>query len=103
MILNVLHTGDKLPSFNLNECQRRRKKYFKNNRIKKNTVILFKDYKHASDEWIASRTNYLIRKNPKVNFMVVNLSTASKRYTKKIDIKHQYTLPKTKYCLQFFI
>ena len=91
--LKVLHTGEKLPSFNLVNAKGEEKN-ISEIAGNKNTFILFKDYKHASDEWIASRTNYLIRKNPEVNFVVVNLCTPSKRYTKKIDIKYQYTLPK---------
>ncbi len=98
--LKVLNTGDKLPSFNLINAKGEEKNISKivND---KNTVILFKDYKHASDEWIASRTNYLIRNNPDVNFIVVNLCTSSKRYTKNIDIKHQYTLPKKSTICEF--
>lgn len=98
--LKLLNTGDKLPSFNLVNAKGEEKNI---SRIvsDKNTVILFKDYKHASDEWIASRTNYLIRNNPDVNFVVVNLCTSSKRYTKNIDIKHQYTLPKKSSLCEF--
>ena len=98
--LKLLNTGDKLPSFNLVNAKGEEKNISKIV-SDKNTVILFKDYKHASDEWIASRTNYLIRNNPDVNFVVVNLCNSSKRYTKNIDIKHQYTLPKKSALCEF--
>jgi hypothetical protein len=90
--LKLLNNGDYLPSFELIDTTGETKDISK---IigGKNAVILFKDYKYASDEWIASRTNYLIKKNPDVSFVVVNLCSTSKRYTKKIAIKHQYTLP----------
>ena len=90
--LKLLNKGDKIPPFKLVDATgetRDLSKIIKG----KNAVILFKDYKYASDEWIASRTNYLIKKNPNVTFIVVNMCSTSKRYTKKIDIKYQYTLP----------
>lgn len=59
----------------------------------KSTVVLFKNYKYASDDWVSSRFNYLIKNNPEVNFVLVNLCDTSRRYTKNIDIKYQYTLP----------
>lgn len=90
--IKLLKEGYKLPSFNLVDFKGEKKNIL--NIIKgKNAVILFKDYKYASDEWIASRTNYLMKKNPDVTFIIVNLSTTSKRYTKKINIKYQYTIP----------
>ena len=65
----------------------------------KNSVILFKNYTHASDEWVSSRINFLIKKNPSINFVVVNLCSSFKRYTKNVPIKYQYTLPqKSKVC-----
>jgi hypothetical protein len=90
--LKLLNKGDLLPSFNLVDATGEKKEVLKIIEGK-NAVLLFKDYKYASDEWIASRTNYLIKKNPDVTFVVVNLCSTSKRYTKKIAIKHQYTLP----------
>ncbi|MFZ3575459.1 hypothetical protein [Tenacibaculum finnmarkense] len=90
--LKLLNTGDKLPDFNLIASTGETKRISK--LIKgKSAVILFKDYKYASDDWISSRTNFLIKNNPNVTFIVVNLCNNFKRYTKKIAIKHQYTLP----------
>ncbi|WP_028888949.1 hypothetical protein [Tenacibaculum ovolyticum] len=90
--LKLLKEGEQLPSFDLVAATGNTKNISK--LIKgKNAVILFKDYKYASDEWIASRANYLIKKNPDITFIIINLCATSKRYTKKIAIKHQYTLP----------
>ena len=91
--LKLLNSGEEIPSFNLINSKGKQENISKI--IKgKNAIILFKDYKYASDEWIASRTNYLIRNNPNITFILINLCKSSKRYTKNIDIKHQYTLPK---------
>lgn len=97
--LKLLNTGDKFPDFKLVNATGKKKNI--SSIIKgKNTVVLFKDYEYASDEWIASRTNYLIKKNPDVTFVVINLCD-SKRYTKKIDVKLQYTLPNKSDVCQF--
>ncbi|MCG8763154.1 hypothetical protein G1K46_10485 [Tenacibaculum finnmarkense] len=91
--LKLLNVGEKLPDFNLIAATGETKRISK--LIKgKAAVILFKDYKYASDDWISSRTNFLIKNNPNVTFIIVNLCNNFKRYTKKIAIKHQYTLPK---------
>ncbi|CAM1333220.1 hypothetical protein [Tenacibaculum aestuariivivum] len=91
--LKLLKEGQKLPSFDLVDATGESKNILKI--IKgKNTIILFKDYQYASDEWIASRINHLIKNNPNIKFIVVNLGTTSKKYTKGIAIKYQYTAPK---------
>ncbi|WP_233862517.1 hypothetical protein [Tenacibaculum piscium] len=93
--LKLLKTGDKLPDFtviNASEEQQSILKIIKD----KNAVILFKDYKYESNDagWLSSRTNYLIKNNPKATFIVINLCDKKNNYTKDIDVKHQYTLPK---------
>lgn len=90
--LKLLNTGEKLPSFNLVDATGELKDIYKITK-NKTSVILFKNYKHASDQWVSSRINYLIKNNPKVEFVVVNLCDSSKRYTKNINIKYQYKLP----------
>ncbi|WBX74695.1 hypothetical protein PG913_05865 [Tenacibaculum pacificus] len=91
--LKLLNKGDKLPPFKLINAKGELKSISKI--IKgKNAVILLKDNKYASDDWIASRTNYLIKNNPNITFIVINLCDTSNKYTKEIPIKHQYTLPK---------
>ncbi len=90
--LKLLNKGEKLPSFDLIDATGELKDIAKITKGK-SAVILFKNYKQASDEWVSSRINFLTKKNPNVAFVVVNLCTTSKRYTKNIDIKYQYTLP----------
>lgn len=92
--LKVLNTGEKFPDFDLvasNGITKNIQSLIKN----KKTVLLLKDYTYASDEWVSSRFNFLIKKFPTTNFILVNLcDDTSKRYTKNVAIKHQYTLPK---------
>ena len=91
--LKLLNKGEKLPSFNLIASDGELIDV-QNISKGKSTVILFKNYKYASDDWVSSRFNFLVKNNPDVNFILVNLCDSSKRYTKNVDIKHQYTLPK---------
>lgn len=58
----------------------------------KKTAIYFKNSEFASDEWIASRINLLIDKNPMINFIIVNLNDNKDHYIEKIDIQKQYYL-----------
>ncbi|WP_299003041.1 hypothetical protein [uncultured Tenacibaculum sp.] len=90
--LKLLNKGETLPSFDLISADGGLVD-IKNVAKGKNTVVLFKNYKYASDDWVSSRFNHLIKNNPDVNFVLVNLCDTSRRYTKNIDIKYQYTLP----------
>lgn len=90
--LKLLNKGEELPSFNLIAPDGGLTD-IKDISKGKNTVVLFKNYKYASDDWVSSRFNYLVKNNPEVNFVLVNLCDTSKRYTKNIDIKYQYMLP----------
>lgn len=90
--LKLLNPEDKLPSFDLVNAKgvtENITSIVKN----RNAVILFKNYKYAPDDWVSSRINHLIKNNPDVAFVVINMCTSAKRYTKNIAIKHQYTLP----------
>lgn len=81
----------KLPSFtlvNASGIQKEITEYIKN----KKTAIYFKNSEFASDEWVASRINLLMNKNPAVNFIIVNLNDDKDHYIKKIDIQKQYHL-----------
>lgn len=90
--LKLLNKGEKIPSFDLIDATGEIKSISQITKGK-SAVVLLKDYKYASDEWVSSRINYLIKNNPNTNFVVVNLCNDTKRYTKNIDIKNQYTLP----------
>lgn len=67
----------------------------------KTTLFYFRNPKNASDDWVASRINYLIRKNPNVEFFVVNILEDNKNYIKNLNIKHQFYLPKNSEAHQF--
>lgn len=66
----------------------------------KSSVIYFRNKAYASDNWVSSRMNYLIAKNPEINFLVVDISPA-KEYIKGLDIKHQYYLDENSKAHQF--
>ncbi|WP_299715579.1 hypothetical protein [uncultured Tenacibaculum sp.] len=59
-----------------------------------NTVIYFRNKDISPDNWVASRMNYLITKNPEIQFLVVNIENHKNEYIKKLDIKHQFYLNK---------
>ncbi|WP_440121412.1 TlpA family protein disulfide reductase [Tenacibaculum sp. Ill] len=90
--LKILTKGERLPSFKLIAADGELKD-FKSISKDKNTVVLLKNYQYASDDWVSSRFNYLVKKNPDVNFILVNLCDSSKRFTKNVDVKYQYTIP----------
>ncbi|GFD83702.1 hypothetical protein KUL118_65640 [Tenacibaculum sp. KUL118] len=90
--LKVLNKGEKLPPFKLIAADGELKE-FSNISKNKNTVVLLKNYEYASDDWVSSRFNYLVKKNPDINFVLVNLCDSSKRFTKNVDVKYQYTIP----------
>ncbi|TYP96053.1 hypothetical protein C7447_11012 [Tenacibaculum adriaticum] len=58
----------------------------------KKTVIYFRNKIHSSDDWVASRINYLINKNPDTQFLVININEEKNEFVKQLDIKHQYYL-----------
>lgn len=58
------------------------------------SLFYFRNPEHSSNDWVASRMNYFIRKYPNINFYVVNINSDDKNYIEKLDIKHQYYLSK---------
>lgn len=90
--LKILNKGERLPSFKLIAADGELKDFSSISK-NKNTVVLLKNYQYASDDWVSSRFNYLVKKNPDVNFVLVNLCDSSKRFTKNVDVKYQYTIP----------
>ena len=59
---------------------------------RKNAVIYFRNKEYSSDKWVASRINYLIRKNPDKGFLIININNSKNEYVKNLDIKHQFYL-----------
>lgn len=57
-----------------------------------NSLFYFRNPEHSTDDWVASRMNYFIRKYPNVQFYVVNINEDDKNYISKLDIKHQFYL-----------
>ncbi len=58
------------------------------------TVIYFRNKDYSSDKWVASRMNYLIKKHPSVDFLVINMNEDKNEYIKDLNIKHQFYLHK---------
>ncbi|WP_442266897.1 TlpA family protein disulfide reductase [Tenacibaculum sp. ZS6-P6] len=80
-----------LPSFNLHTPQGSIENI--NNIIRGNSsVIYFRNKDYSSDKWVASRMNYLIEKNPEINFLVINFNHNNKKYIKNLNIQHQFYL-----------
>jgi len=82
---------EKLPSFSL---VRANKKVVDIDNLTKNkkTVIYFKGKRRSSNEWLASRVDYLMAKNRDTQFLIVNVDDTRDTFIKKLDIKHQYSL-----------
>ena len=89
--IKFLDTEKKLPDFKIQEATGNLEAI--QNLIKnKNNVIYFENHRYFSDDWVASRVSFLVKKYPDINFMVIN--TSSNNYIKNLAIKHQYVLPK---------
>ena len=58
-----------------------------------NAVICFNNEKYFSDSSVSRRFNFLKKKFPQVNFIIIQQNKGNKdKYLKDIDIKHQYKL-----------
>lgn len=55
-------------------------------------VIYFINKEYTPDKWLASRMNYLIKKYPTVNFLVINIEEEKNKYISGLNIKHQFYL-----------
>ena len=95
-----LNKGNKLPEFSL-ESYNGKSTSIKNLIKNKNCLIYFRNPKHYSDEWVASRINYLTKTNPKVNFIIVNVKTDKSYSVKSLDINNQYYLPNESFANNF--
>ncbi|CAL2103274.1 conserved protein of unknown function [Tenacibaculum sp. 190130A14a] len=92
--------GDKLPSFNLIAPTGEMLDISKLIKGKK-SVIYFKNHKFSSDIYVSSRMNHLIKKNPNVNFLIVNTCKDGDCFTKDIDIKNQVRLTENSKAKEF--
>ena len=84
-----LHGGKYLADFEITDylkTKRSIKKIVKN----KNNIICFWNPKYVSNTHLVKRVNYLIKKFPKVNFVLVKISNINSDYVHGIDIKNQY-------------
>ena len=67
----------------------------------KKTLIYFKGKSRHSDDWLASRINYLSKKYPEIEFIVVNVDKNRDKYTNLLPIKQQFSLTKNSEANQF--
>lgn len=89
-----LHKEDKLLSFYVNDYSNSKKNII--HKIKnKNCVLFFKNATYSSDDWIASRINFLTKKYPRLTFYIIDIDDTTKKHINRLDIKNQFYLPKT--------
>ncbi len=89
--VRFVHGGKKLPNFKITDylnTQRSIKKVAKN----KNTIVYFWNPKYNSKHYLIKRMNYLSRKFPELNLVLVKIAKTETDYVKGIDIKQQYYL-----------
>lgn len=91
--IKKIKKSDTIPEFNL-ISPKGEIKNIKELIENKNALLYFRNPERSSDEWVASRFNYLAKKNPKVSFFVINTEEDNKNYIKGLDIKNQYYLNK---------
>lgn len=86
-----LHAGEMLEDFKITDylkTKRSVQKITKN----KNSVVYFWNPTYISNARLIKRTDYLIKKFPKVNFILVKITDIDSDYVHGIDIKKQYYL-----------
>lgn len=84
-----LNRNKKLPSFHVNDMMGN--KQYSNNLIhKKKSFIFFWNPKYVSEEYIASRINYLQKNYPKVNFLTVKIDGNKNDIIPNLNIRNQY-------------
>ena len=84
-----LHGGKALTNFNVTDYLKT-KRSIKEIAKNKNNVICFWNPKYISNTYLIKRVNYLIKKFPKINFVLVKISDINSDYVHGIDIKNQY-------------
>lgn len=87
-----VHKGNVLPEFEITDFAGVNHNIHKVAK-RKNTVIYFRNPEHYSDEWVASRVNYLMDENPSVQFLIVNITDDKDYRVKNLDINKQFHLP----------
>ena len=67
----------------------------------KKSVIYFKGKTRSSDEWLASRVEYLMNKNKDTEFIIINVNENRDFNIKKLGIKNQFSLNKNSKAYDF--
>ena len=87
--LKTIHYSDKIAGFEITDylkVKRNIKKIIKN----KNSVIYFWSPKYTSNAYLVKRINYLTKRFPKINFILVKINDIDSDHVNGIDIKNQF-------------
>lgn len=66
----------------------------------KSSVLYFRNKKYSSDEWVASKINFLMKKYPNIQFLVINIDK-NQSVNRKLSSKNQFYLTKESKAQQF--
>lgn len=95
---NLRH-NDKLNEFTVLDFNR--KKHNANELVRDHpSLIYFRNNNFSSNEWVASRINYLLKKHPKTSFFIINMDENSDPI-KNMNTKNQFYLPKNSKAHEF--
>lgn len=92
--IETINKNDKIPDFEITEHNSNVLNIAKQI-ANKNSVIYFKNTNHSSDEWIASRINYFIKKYPNIDYYVIDINQENTNYISNLNTKRQFYLNKT--------